>query len=127
MKANDTGLTAILQDLGVTDVYCVGLVFDICVKSSALHSAEMGFRTFVVPDACRPFFADAVEPTNAELTKAGVVLMTIAEAEAALTAPNKERTLKEFLADIKKSKGAAQVHKEVQEAGSMSHAPSLKD
>merc|ERR1712146_810838 len=31
-KANDTGLTALLEAEGVTDVYCVGLVFDICVK-----------------------------------------------------------------------------------------------
>jgi len=38
-KANDTGLTQMLEDQGVTDVYCCGLVFDICVKSSALHGA----------------------------------------------------------------------------------------
>ncbi len=72
-KANDTGLTKQLEDAGVTDVYCCwvatlcedswilvrktsdipqalgcGLVFDICVKSSALHGAEMGFKVTVI-------------------------------------------------------------------------------
>ena len=32
----------------VTNVYCCGLVFDICVKSSALHGAEMGFDVAVI-------------------------------------------------------------------------------
>ena len=53
-KANDTGLTKQLEDAGVTDVYCCGLVFDICVKSSALHGAENGFRVSVIEDACKP-------------------------------------------------------------------------
>ena len=33
-KANDTGLTALLEAEGVTDVFVCGLVFDICVKVS---------------------------------------------------------------------------------------------
>ena len=35
MKANDTGLTAMLEKEAVTDVYCCGLVTDICVKATA--------------------------------------------------------------------------------------------
>lgn len=34
MKANDTGLCAMLEAQKVTDVYCCGLVFDICVMST---------------------------------------------------------------------------------------------
>ena len=52
-KAHDTGLAALLEAHGVTDVYCCGLVYDICVKSSALHGAEMGFNVTVIEDACR--------------------------------------------------------------------------
>ena len=51
-KAHDTGLAALLEAHGVTDVYCCGLVYDICVKSSALHGAEMGFNVTVIEDAC---------------------------------------------------------------------------
>ncbi|CAK9009074.1 Nicotinamidase (Nicotinamide deamidase) (NAMase) (Pyrazinamidase) (PZAase) [Durusdinium trenchii] len=66
-KANDTGLTKQLEDAGVTDVYCCGLVFDICVKSSALHGAEMGFRVSVIEDACKPLNEKDVEPTKSVL------------------------------------------------------------
>ncbi|CAE7217806.1 pncA [Symbiodinium natans] len=50
-KANDTGLRLMLEENQVTDVYCCGLVFDICVKSSALHGAELGFRVSVIEAA----------------------------------------------------------------------------
>ena len=46
-KANDTGLTAMLEANGITHVYACGLVTDICVKSTALHGAEAGFVTAV--------------------------------------------------------------------------------
>eukprot|EP00913_Durusdinium_trenchii_P020391 g19155.t1 len=83
-KANDTGLTKQLEDAGVTDVYCCGLVFDICVKSSALHGAEMGFRVSVIEDACKPLNEKDVEPTKSVLHEAGVrVLSARAAAEEA--------------------------------------------
>ena len=37
LKVNDTGLDAMLTKAGVTDVFCCGLVTDICVKSTALR------------------------------------------------------------------------------------------
>lgn len=53
MKINDCGLRAMLEEQGVTHVFCTGLCFDICVRSTALHGAEAGFQMFVVEDACR--------------------------------------------------------------------------
>jgi nicotinamidase-related amidase len=47
MKLNDCGLLGYLEEQGVTHCYCVGLVFDICVKSTALHGAEAGFQMCV--------------------------------------------------------------------------------
>eukprot|EP00439_Symbiodinium_sp_Y106_P042751 s1839_g5.t1 len=79
-KANDTGLRLMLEENKVTDVYCVGLVFDICVKSSALHGAELGFRVSVIEDACRPLSESEVGPTKDVLNKAGVNVLSSAAA-----------------------------------------------
>jgi nicotinamidase/pyrazinamidase len=112
-KANDTGLTKLLESNGVTDVYCCGLVFDICVKSSALHGAEMGFKTAVIEEACKPFFADKVEATKDELKKGGVSVLTCAEAEAEVAA-SKSRSFKDYLQFIKAAKGAKDVHQQIE-------------
>eukprot|EP00439_Symbiodinium_sp_Y106_P045756 s957_g5.t2 len=79
MKANDTGLTAMLEKENVTDVYCCGLVTDICVKSTALHGAEVGFNAYVIHDASRPLSNDNIEPTKKVLTEAGVGWVTVDE------------------------------------------------
>merc|ERR1719215_463291 len=66
-KANDTGLTAMLEKAGVTDVYCCGLVTDICVQATALHGAEAGFLVAVIEDATKPLSADNLPTTKATL------------------------------------------------------------
>ncbi len=48
-----TGLGDYLHEQGVTDVYLAGLATDYCVKYSALDARELGFRTWVISDACR--------------------------------------------------------------------------
>ncbi len=48
-----TGLSDYLRRQGLTDVYIVGLATDYCVKFTALDSAEQGFNTWVIKDACR--------------------------------------------------------------------------
>ena len=68
-KANDTGLTALLSDEGITDVFVCGLVFDICVKATAIHGAEMGFSVSVVEDACRPLDPNNNKDVKAELAE----------------------------------------------------------
>jgi hypothetical protein len=37
----------------VTDVYVVGLATDYCVKFTALDAQDLGFKTFVIEEACR--------------------------------------------------------------------------
>ena len=56
MKANDTGLCAMLEAQKVTDVYCCGLVFDICVmstvsKAGAAHNATL-LECCIYPSVC---------------------------------------------------------------------------
>lgn len=110
-KANDTGLTAMLQKEGVTDIYCCGLVFDICVKSTALHGAEMGFHVSVIEDACRPLDKANVEATKKQLDDAGVNVVTADDALKNMQ--KKDYTMKEYLTFVRKGKGAKAVHSEL--------------
>jgi len=48
-----TGLGEYLRELGVSDVYILGLATDYCVKYSALDAKQLGFNTYVIADACR--------------------------------------------------------------------------
>ena len=48
-----TGLGEYLRQRGVEDVYVLGLATDYCVKYTALDARRLGFRTFLIEDACR--------------------------------------------------------------------------
>jgi nicotinamidase/pyrazinamidase len=48
-----TGLAVWLSECGVDEVYLAGLATDYCVKHTALDAAELGFRVFLILDACR--------------------------------------------------------------------------
>lgn len=48
-----TGLGEYLKDRGVDDVYVLGLATDYCVKCTALDARRLGFRTFLIEEACR--------------------------------------------------------------------------
>jgi len=47
-----TGLGEYLKEKGIKDVYVAGLVTDYCVKYSVLDACHLGFKVFVVLDAC---------------------------------------------------------------------------
>ena len=100
-----------LEAAGVTDVYCCGLVFDICVKCTALHGADLGFKTAVIEDLCRPLDEENRETTKVNLGKAGVRVLQSAEAVAELAASNgAEMTLHDSVAMVGSQSGAAAVH-----------------
>jgi nicotinamidase/pyrazinamidase len=48
-----TGLGEYLKEQGVDEVYLCGLATDYCVKFTALDAVDLGFKTFVIEDACR--------------------------------------------------------------------------
>jgi nicotinamidase/pyrazinamidase len=48
-----TGLGDYLKEQGVDKVYICGLATDYCVKFSALDALDLGFKTYVIEDACR--------------------------------------------------------------------------
>lgn len=52
-KCFQTDLLLTLLKRGVSDVFMVGLAFDVCVAYSAIDAAHLGFNTIVIEDACR--------------------------------------------------------------------------
>jgi len=50
---HETGLGTYLRQRKVTDTYILGLATDYCVRATALDSCRLGFRTWLVEDACR--------------------------------------------------------------------------
>ena len=69
-----TGLTKLLGNKGVTEVYIVGLALDYCVKFTALDSVKDGFNTFLIPEACRAVNMNKGDDEKAidEMKQAGV-------------------------------------------------------
>lgn len=52
-QTTSTGLDAYLKQRKIETVYVVGLATDFCVAATAIHACELGFKTFVIEDACR--------------------------------------------------------------------------
>lgn len=58
-----------------SNVFICGLATDYCVKATALDSAKLGFRTFVLTDACAGVAPDSTEKAYTELMANGVNLI----------------------------------------------------
>lgn len=52
-RRRSTGLEDYLRREGVEEVYVCGLATDYCVRWTALDAVRLGFRTWVIEDACR--------------------------------------------------------------------------
>jgi len=76
-----TGMGDYLQAAGVTDVYVTGLATDYCVKFTALDAVKLGFRTYLIEDACRGVNIGPDDVKNAieEMRAAGIQIVTEAE------------------------------------------------
>jgi nicotinamidase/pyrazinamidase len=76
--AQSTGLSSYLQDKNVTEVYVMGLATDCEVKFTALDAVALGFKAFLIEDACR---ARNVKPDDGaraieEMKEAGVSIIS---------------------------------------------------
>lgn len=71
-RVSDSGLAGVLREKGVTDVYCVGLAFDYCVKCTAVDAAKEGFKTYVVGEGTRAVDPSVWEEIKVELKGKGV-------------------------------------------------------
>ncbi|CAG0900001.1 unnamed protein product [Cyprideis torosa] len=62
-KLSETDLNQKLLERGITDVYCSGITYDICVAATAEDAVEM-YRTVVVDDAGRGIVEEDIKKTQ---------------------------------------------------------------
>ena len=69
-----TGLEGYLRGLQVSEVYCMGLATDYCVKYTALDAATLRFKTSVIADGCQAVNLNPGDDEAAfeEMRKAGI-------------------------------------------------------
>ncbi len=53
-RVTSTGLDGILKSLDIKRVFVVGLALDFCVQYTAIDSANLGYKTFVIKNATLP-------------------------------------------------------------------------
>ncbi|KAI0796981.1 isochorismatase family hydrolase [Abortiporus biennis] len=71
-------LQELLKNSEITDVVIVGLAGDYCVKSSAVDSAELGWRTWVVGEATRYVDGEkGIEETKKVYEEKGVEIVSL--------------------------------------------------
>ena len=51
IEVTSTGLDGILKSLKIKRVFVAGLALDFCVQYTAIDSAKLGYRTYVLKDA----------------------------------------------------------------------------
>ncbi|TWT95755.1 bifunctional nicotinamidase/pyrazinamidase [Neorhodopirellula pilleata] len=75
---HETGLGRYLISRKITDVYVLGLATDYCVRATALDSYRLGFRTWLIEDACRGVELQSGDCSAAiaEMKQAGVQCVT---------------------------------------------------
>tara|TARA_Y100001935_G_C17311810_1_gene517329 strand:+ start:31064 stop:31696 length:633 start_codon:yes stop_codon:yes gene_type:complete len=75
-KTTKTGLSGLLESIGIERVYLCGLATDFCVKWSALDATDFGFETILIKDAVRGIdLEDSVASAFREMDDAGVSII----------------------------------------------------
>ncbi len=76
-----TGMGDWLKSNGVTEVYLCGLTTDYCIRYSALDAVNLGFKTWVIVDACRGIDLQPgdVRKALADMARAGVFVVPSAQ------------------------------------------------
>lgn len=88
-RAHATGLEEWLKSKGIEELYICGLATDYCVKYTALDAVNLGFKTWLVEDACRGVDLEPGDSAKAisEMRQAGVKI--ISSRELQFTQPEK--------------------------------------
>ena len=73
-----THLENYLKDQGVNDLFIAGLATDYCVKFTALDAISLGFRCYLIIDACKgvDLHPDDSHQAIEEMRKAGVIIIS---------------------------------------------------
>lgn len=75
-RATSTGLDGLLKGLSINHLVICGLALDYCVSATALDAVQSGYRTEIVPEACRGI-ATNPEPALEKLERQGVTLRSV--------------------------------------------------
>ncbi len=78
-RRNTTGLTAMLNALGIKRCFFTGLARNYCVAFSALDAVQDGFEAYIVEDGTMPIFDGSNDAMTERLKAAGVNLITLAD------------------------------------------------
>ena len=72
-----TGLAHYLEELGIKDIYLMGLALDYCVKYSTLDARQLGLNTHVIVDGCRgiELAPGDIDRALDEMERVGAVLL----------------------------------------------------
>ncbi len=76
-KKRDTSLAAFLAEKEVTDVFLAGVPLEEEVKNTALDALELGFKTYLIKDACLGRSDGEVEKTLDDLALQGVEILPL--------------------------------------------------
>ncbi len=74
-SGRETGLKALLQDLGVTSFILYGIATDYCVRSTTLHALEEGFAVTVILSLSRGVTADGTRAAVEEIKAKGATIV----------------------------------------------------
>ncbi|KAG6039137.1 hypothetical protein E4U41_003153 [Claviceps citrina] len=77
LRVSDTGLADRLRGRGVTDVFVGGLAADFCVRATAEHAVDEGFRAYVVEEATRPVLPDLWDDCRRAMMRHGVEMVSM--------------------------------------------------
>ncbi|XP_054756080.2 nicotinamidase-like [Lytechinus pictus] len=75
-RLSQTELAVALCDRRITDVYICGLAYDVCVRHTAIDAASLGFRPFVIEDACRGLTTESCDKARREMEEAGCIMVS---------------------------------------------------
>lgn len=73
----NTGLADYLLQNNIEDIYILGLATDYCVRFTCLDASRMGFKTYLIEDACRGVELNSgdIERALDEMHDEGVVIL----------------------------------------------------
>ena len=76
-KISKTGLDEYLSEKKVNTVYICGLAMDYCVKYTAIDATSLGYKTFLVQDACKGVNINPNDSKNAinDMRENGVTII----------------------------------------------------
>lgn len=85
-RLHPTGLADWLKKKNISQLYICGLATDYCVKYTALDAVSLGFKTWLIEDACRGVDLQAGDSARAieEMRNAGVSIISSRELQVSL-------------------------------------------